>query len=79
MSQPFLAGDASLFQKALEKARPDVAFVFVGNDERQVAALHLLMFAADKRPRKTKFVEPLDEFPAGDGRQFRHGRERQCR
>ena len=70
MSQPFLVGDASLFQKALEKARPEVAFVFVGNDERQVAAFHLLMFAAGKWPFKTQFTEPLDKFPAAAGTGF---------
>lgn len=47
--QPFIAGEAGLPQEAGEKARTNVAFVFVENDESDFTSAHLGMLASGIR------------------------------
>jgi len=73
LPQPFLMGDPRLFEQPAQKARSDVAFVLVWNDQRQIPSSHLRVFSPGKRAFKAKLVQPLDEFATGNRSEFRHG------
>jgi len=72
LTEPFFPRYPCLPEQSAQKSGADVAFMGIGNDQREITPRHLRMLSTTKRSGKAKLVQSVSELTPGNRRQLRH-------